>query len=89
MIRYMSSSKSQPNSDKDKTMKAVYEVVIGKAERLLPLLGQDMNIRVKTVQEYLSPKLHIFGEVCDNVYTWTRNGVFAGKGVVNNQSFKG
>ncbi|KAI0885455.1 putative short-chain oxidoreductase [Annulohypoxylon maeteangense] len=73
MIQIMSSGTFKPNGDKDKAMKALYEVVIGEgvgkgheAESLLPL-GQDMTVRVKTVQEYLGHALEVFGDVCNNV----------------------
>lgn len=49
MIRYISSGKIVPNGDKDKSVKAVYEVVVGEgagvgreAERFVPL-GTDMT----------------------------------------------
>ncbi|KAI1778120.1 putative short-chain oxidoreductase [Hypoxylon cercidicola] len=73
MMQYMSTGKFQANGDKDKAMKALYEVVLGEgvgkgheAERLLPL-GQDMTVRVKGVQDYLGHALEVFGEVCDSV----------------------
>ncbi|KAI1806751.1 putative short-chain oxidoreductase [Daldinia bambusicola] len=73
MIQIMSSGKLQPNGDKDKAMKALYEVVIGEgagkdreAERLLPL-GQDMTLRVKGQLEYLSHALEAFKDVTDYV----------------------
>ena len=73
MIQYISSGKVPVNGDKDKAMKAVYEVVIGEgagvgkeSERFLPL-GTDMTIRVKTVQDYLAHSLDAFGHVTDRV----------------------
>lgn len=73
MIQFISSGKLVPNGDKDKAMKAVYEVVVGEgagigreAERFLPL-GSDMTARVKSVQEYLAHGLEAFGNVTDNV----------------------
>ena len=73
MIQFISSGKLVPNGDKDKAMKAVYEVVVGEgagagreAERFLPL-GTDMTARVKTVQEYLAHSLEVFGNVTNNV----------------------
>ncbi|KAI1389987.1 putative short-chain oxidoreductase [Hypoxylon trugodes] len=73
MMQIMASNKLQPNGDKDKAMKAVYEVVVGEgvgkgheAERLLPL-GQDMTVRIKTVRDYLGHALEVFGDVCNNV----------------------
>ena len=59
--------------DKDKAMRAVYEVVVGEgvgagreAERFLPL-GSDMTPTVKGVQEYLAHSLEVFGDVANNV----------------------
>ncbi|KAI1462645.1 putative short-chain oxidoreductase [Annulohypoxylon moriforme] len=73
MIQMLSSGTLKPNGDKDKAMKALYEVVVGEgvgkgheAERLLPL-GQDMTIRLKTVQDYLGHSLEVFGDICNNV----------------------
>jgi NAD(P)-dependent dehydrogenase (short-subunit alcohol dehydrogenase family) len=70
----MSTGKFAPNGDKDKAMKAVYEVVAGEgvgkgheAETALPL-GQDLAARINVVQRYLSHALDVFGEVCNNVY---------------------
>jgi len=73
MIQFISSGKIVPNGDKDKAMKAVYEVVVGEgagagreAERFLPL-GTDMTARVKMVQEYLAHGLDVFADVTNNV----------------------
>ena len=73
MIQFISSGKIVPNGDKDKAMKAVYEVVVGEgagagreAERFLPL-GTDMTVRVKMVQEYLAHGLEVFADVTNNV----------------------
>lgn len=73
MIQFISSGKIVPNGDKDKAMKAVYEVVVGEgagagheAERFLPL-GTDMTARVKMVQDYLAHGLEVFGDVTNNV----------------------
>ena len=73
MMQLLSNGKLVPNGDKDKAMKAVYEVVVGEgvgtgreAERFLPL-GTDMTVRVKTVQDYLEHGLQIFGDVTNNV----------------------
>lgn len=72
MISYLKSGKVPINGDKDKAMKAVYEVVTGtgagagkEAERFLPL-GSDMTPRVKGVQEYLGHGLDVFGEAYTN-----------------------
>ncbi|KAF2202638.1 putative short-chain oxidoreductase [Delitschia confertaspora ATCC 74209] len=70
MIQFLQSGKFTAliNGDKDKAMKAVYEVVVGEgsgagkeAERFLPL-GSDMIPRIKGVQEYLSHGLEVFGD---------------------------
>ena len=73
MIGLLKSGKVPINGDKDKAMKAVYEVVVGEgagagreAERFLPL-GTDMTARVKTVQNYLGHGLEAFGHVTDHV----------------------
>ncbi|KAG8530511.1 uncharacterized protein KY384_005014 [Bacidia gigantensis] len=59
--------------DKDKAMKAVYDVVVGEgagagheAERFLPL-GTDMFARVTTVRDYLSHAQEVFGDITNNV----------------------
>ena len=73
MMEIMSKNTLQPNGDKDKAMKALYEVVVGEgvgegreAERLL-LLGPDMTVRAKGVRDYLGHALEVFGEVADGV----------------------
>ncbi|KAI8966547.1 putative short-chain oxidoreductase [Daldinia sp. FL1419] len=73
MIQILSSGKLQPNGDKDKAMKALYEVVVGEgvgkgreAERLLPL-GQDMTLRIQGQLEYFNHALEAFKDVTDNV----------------------
>ncbi|KAL7805614.1 putative short-chain oxidoreductase [Trichoderma gracile] len=70
----MSKGKFSPNGDKDKAMKAVYEVVVGEgvgknreAEKILPL-GRDLAARIQTVQEYLAHAMQVFGNVCNNVH---------------------
>ena len=73
MINTMKSGKARPNSDKEKGMKAVYEVVVGEgvgkgkeAEPLL-LLGKDMDARAKNVIAYFDHALEVFGEVTNGV----------------------
>jgi NAD(P)-dependent dehydrogenase (short-subunit alcohol dehydrogenase family) len=70
----LSTGKFAPNGDKDKAMKAVYEVVVGEgvgknceAERALPL-GRDLAARIQVVQDYLSHSMEVFGSICNNVY---------------------
>jgi hypothetical protein len=73
MITWLKTGKVPINGDKDKAMKAVYEVVVGQgagsgkeAEPLL-LLGSDMIPRAKLVQDGLVHSLEVFGEVTGNV----------------------
>ena len=73
MLQWLKSGKVPINGDKDKAMKAVYELVVSEgvgegreSERFLPL-GSDMTVRVKTVQEYLAHSLEVFGNVTNNV----------------------
>lgn len=67
------SGKIKPNGDKDKAMRAVYQVVAGEGvgaghqtEKLLPL-GSDLATRFKGVQEYLGHALDVFGSVTNRV----------------------
>ena len=73
MIDYLKNGKVPINGDKDKAMKAVFEVVMGngvgagkEAERFLPL-GTDMTARVKDVQQYLGHALEVFADVTRDV----------------------
>lgn len=73
MIQAISAGKVPMNGDKDKAMKAVYDVVVGEgagagheAETFLPL-GSDMTARVKGVQDALVHSLDVFGHVTNNV----------------------
>ena len=73
MIAWLKSGKVPINGDKDKAMKAVYEVVVGEgagagkeAEKFLPL-GTDMTARVKLVRDSLEHSLEVFGDVTNNV----------------------
>jgi hypothetical protein len=66
--------KIKPNGDKDKAMKALFQVVVGEGvvgeghqtEKLLPL-GSDMTSRLKGVQDYLGNALEVFGSVTNGV----------------------
>ncbi|KAF2854237.1 NAD(P)-binding protein [Plenodomus tracheiphilus IPT5] len=67
------SGQIRPNGDKEKAMKAVFEVVVGEGvgdgregERLL-VLGSDMVARVEGAREYLSHTMEVFGEVTKGV----------------------
>ena len=69
----LSANKFVPNGDKDKAMKAVYEVVVGEGagkgretEKLL-LLGSDMVARVEGTQKNLAHALEVFGDVARSV----------------------
>ena len=74
MIKALSSGALQPNGDKDKAMKAVFEAVAAEgaagfekaSEKFLPL-GFDMTARVKVVQDYLQHSLDTFGSVTNGV----------------------
>ncbi|MCJ1401321.1 hypothetical protein MMC11_004533 [Xylographa trunciseda] len=73
MILVLKSGKLPIYGDKEKAVKAVYEVVVGEGvgvgredERFLPL-GSDMTARVKVVQDYLAHSLEVFGDVANNV----------------------
>jgi hypothetical protein len=75
MIQFLSSGKlkPKPNGDKNKAMKAFYDVAVGEgagvgreAERFLPL-GTDMATRVKMVQDYLAHATDVFGDVTNSV----------------------
>ena len=73
-MQVLSQGTFTPDGDKDKAMRAVYEVVMGEGvgkgregERFLPL-GRDMAARVKQVQGSLAQSMEVFGEVCNNVY---------------------
>ena len=73
-MQVLSQGTFTPDGDKDKAMRAVYEVVMGEGvgkghegERFLPL-GRDMVPKIKQVQGWLAQSLEVFGDVCNNVY---------------------
>ena len=73
MVQYLKSGKVPIHGDKDKAMKALYEVVTGQgvgvgleAEKLLPL-GTDMTARVQGARDILAHSLEVFGHVTDSV----------------------
>ncbi|KAL8973929.1 MAG: hypothetical protein Q9197_001840 [Variospora fuerteventurae] len=73
MIQAISSGHLPANGDKEKAMKAVYEVVVGEgagagheAETFLPL-GSDMDARVKGLKDSLTHSLDVFGKVTNSV----------------------
>lgn len=73
-MEYMASGRFAPDGDKEKAVRAIYEVVVGEGvgkghegERLLPL-GRDLAPRLKLIQEQMEHALEVFGDVCGNVY---------------------
>lgn len=73
MIQVFKAGVAKPNGDKDKAMRAVYDVVVGagvgaghEAETFLPL-GSDMTTRVQMVQDYLTHGIDTFKGVTNNV----------------------
>ena len=73
VLQLVSTGNLKPNGDRDKAMKALYEVIAGEGvgkgheqERLL-LLGSDMTPRAKGVQEALGHALDVFGTVTNGV----------------------
>lgn len=73
MINYLKSGKVPVNGDKNKAMKAVFDVVTGQgvgagheAEPLLPL-GPDMIPRVQGVRDHFAHTLEVFGSVAESV----------------------
>ncbi|TVY13803.1 putative oxidoreductase [Lachnellula arida] len=73
MITWLQSGKVPINGDKDKAMKAVYDVVVGhgigsgnEAEPLL-LLGSDMVPRAKLVQDTIAHSLEVLGRFTNGV----------------------
>jgi NAD(P)-dependent dehydrogenase (short-subunit alcohol dehydrogenase family) len=73
MMKYMASGAFNPPGDKDKAMKAVYEVVVSEgvgagreAERFLPL-GKDLVARIKQIQDGYTHTLEVFEDVASNV----------------------
>lgn len=73
-VDFMASGKFDADGDKEKAVKAIYEVVMGEgigvgheAERFLPL-GRDLTARIKDVQDRYTHSMEVFGDVCNNVY---------------------
>ncbi|KAI1635086.1 hypothetical protein F4809DRAFT_468083 [Biscogniauxia mediterranea] len=73
MIQYISKGNFPVDGDKDKAMKAVYELVTGEGfsashetGELLPL-GKDMTARVEAQANYLLHSLEVFGGITNNV----------------------
>ena len=74
LTQQLASGNLSPDGDKDKAMKAVYEVVMGEgvgkgheSERFLPL-GRDLAARIQLIQDQLAHSMEVFGDVCNNVY---------------------
>ncbi|KAJ3579269.1 hypothetical protein NPX13_g1297 [Xylaria arbuscula] len=70
---FIGSGKLAPNGDKDKAMKAVYQLIVGdgfgvgkEQEKFLPL-GADMTARMTLVQNQLTHAKEVFGEVTNGV----------------------
>ncbi|KAI0418778.1 NAD(P)-binding protein [Xylaria grammica] len=73
IMDYIGSGKIIPNGDKDKAMKAVYQLIVGEGfgvgkenEKLLPL-GSDMTARMTLVQDQLAHAKEVFGEITNGV----------------------
>ncbi|KAI0977488.1 NAD(P)-binding protein [Xylaria arbuscula] len=73
IMDYIGSGKIIPNGDKDKAMKAVYQLIVGEGfgagkekEKFLPL-GADMTARITLVQDQLAHAKEVFGEVTNGV----------------------
>ena len=73
-LNIMGSGRFEPDGDKEKAVKAIYEVVVGEGvgagregERFLPL-GRDLAARVKQVQDWHTHSMEVFGDICNNVY---------------------
>lgn len=73
-IELLTSGKWEPDGDKEKAVKAIYDVVMGEGvgagregERFLPL-GRDIAARVKQVQDQFAHSMEVFGDVCNNVH---------------------
>lgn len=72
-LDYIESGKIVPKGDKDKAMKALYQLVVGEGfgagkekETFLPL-GSEMIPRMTGVQEYLTHAKEVFGEITESV----------------------
>ena len=73
-MKLFGEGKFVPDGDKEKAMRALYEVVVGEGvgkgnegERMLPL-GRDMAARVGQVQDSLAKTMEVFGGVCNDVF---------------------
>ncbi|KAI0465615.1 NAD(P)-binding protein [Xylaria cf. heliscus] len=73
IMDYIGSGKIIPNGDKDKAMKAVYQLIVGEGfgagkenESFLPL-GSDMTARMTLVQNQLAHAKEVFSEVTNGV----------------------
>lgn len=73
IMDYIGSGKIIPNGDKDKAMKAVYQLIVGEGfgagkeqEKFLPL-GADMTARMTLVQDQLAHAKEVFGDVTNGV----------------------
>lgn len=73
VMQAISTGALKPNGDKDKAMRAVYEVVIGEGagkghedELFLPM-GSDMVTRVGLATDFMQRGLDAFRETADSV----------------------
>ncbi|KAI0204037.1 NAD(P)-binding protein [Astrocystis sublimbata] len=73
IMSYIGAGKIIPNGDRDKAMKAVYQLIAGEGfgvgkeqEKFLPL-GADMTARMTLVQDQLAHAKDVFGDVTNNV----------------------
>ncbi len=74
ILSMMGSGEFQPDGDREKAVRAIYEVVVGEgigvgreAERVLPL-GRDLAKRIQEIVDGWRHTMDVFGEVCNNVY---------------------
>ncbi|KAI1366446.1 hypothetical protein F5Y08DRAFT_301178 [Xylaria arbuscula] len=72
-LDYIEGGKIVPKGDKDKAMKALYQLVVGEGfgagkekETFLPL-GSEMIPRMTGVQEYLAHAKEVFGDITESV----------------------
>ncbi|KAK5629601.1 hypothetical protein RRF57_005316 [Xylaria bambusicola] len=72
-IDIMRTGKLVPNGDKDKAMKAVYQLVVGEGfgagkekEKFMPL-GLDMTTRMSLIQDQLAHAKEVFGDITNGV----------------------
>jgi NAD(P)-dependent dehydrogenase (short-subunit alcohol dehydrogenase family) len=73
MMGAISSGKFQPSGDREKGMKALYEIIVGegagagKQSETFVFLGNDMVTRVKALRDALGHSLETFQDVANSV----------------------